>query len=244
MITKYNIISIGDPRREKYRRRIRAEINLDEVHVPAINGSKVDIDEELERRGLKINQPAKFTKGEMGIWLSVFDCWAYARDNNIHLVVFEDDAIITGEFNNMFHNWAITVPEDYDFLSLWVPDNQRQDYYYNVQYDEHGVPQTMGPNLREEKSLYNYGNPQLAKVYQGYGTVATLYSPHGAAKLIHSAQNIGIYSPIDCYICQEAHVGRANGYAPKPMFATAVSYDWKAETTVHKTEIYTDMRTK
>jgi hypothetical protein len=43
----------------------------------------------------------------------------------------------------------------------------------------------------------------------------------------------GIYTPVDCFLYQEAHAGRCEGYGPKPSRAYIVGYDWKAQTTVH-----------
>lgn len=230
---KYNIISIDDSRQE-YKDRIREIVNLDEVSIPAIDGREVDLHAELEKRGLRLFDWNP-TKGELGVWLSTFDCWQWAAENE-DLIVFEDDAIPTGDFNYHLADFVSELPEGWDFLSLWVPENQYHDYLYVVKYDSGGQWIKVADDTNAAMSRYNYGAIRLAKVYQGYGNVATLYSKDGAQRLIDAARDLGLRAPIDCWIMDRAHTDVVQGFAPKPMWAKAVYYDWAAETTVHNTE--------
>lgn len=232
---KYNIISIDDARKP-YKDRIRARVGLSEIWVPAVNAREVDINKELEDRGLFITHPGSLTVGEIGVWLSTFDCWRWADEYNEDLLVFEDDAIPVQTFNKQFRELTSELPPDYDFLCLWVPENQLLDYIYDVVYDDEGLPTHVGPNKNMITSNYNFGSTYLARVYNGYGNVAQLYSPKGARFFMDRARAVGIYTPVDCYLYQEAHAGRCEGYAPKPNRAKLVKYDWKAETTIHNTE--------
>lgn len=232
---KYTIVSIDDSR-QAYKDRIRKRVGLEEVYVPATNGSEVDLNAELEKRGIEITYPGMFTKGEIGVWLSNFDCWKWAVDNQEELLVFEDDAIPSLDFNKRLKELRSELPSDYDFLNLWVPQNQLIDYVYDVRYDEDGQPTNVGPNRNSVTSVFNFGAIRIARVYNGYGAVAVLYSPKGADFFIRRVQQVGIYTPVDCYIYQEAHAGRCTGYGPKPNRAKLVGYDWRAETTIHGTE--------
>lgn len=236
---KYNIITIGD-QRSLYKRKIRATVDFPEVVIPAVDATKVNLIEELEKRSLTLPLPGAFSIGEVGVWLSVFDCWQWSVDNNEELIVFEDDAIVHPHFNTELRGMMTELPEDYDFFTLWVPDNQLQDYMYNVSYDDSGIPTHRG-NLLPGNSYYDFGAEWITRVYNGYGNVAQLFSPKGAQWFINRTQETGLYSPVDCYLYQEAHAGRCFGYAPKPDFANIVGYDWP-ETTVHTTprfpEIY------
>lgn len=233
-MTKYNIISINEDRAD-YKQTIRKNVQLDEIHVPATDGREVDLSIELENRGLRL--PVGYlSAGEVGIWLSTFDCWQWAVENNENLVVFEDDAIPTESFNALFSKFSTELPKTWGLLSLWVPDNQLPDYTYDLVYDEYGVPTNIGPNRNPFMSLFNYGAIRLARAYQGYGNVAIMYSPVGAQQLIDRARLGGIDEPIDVWVFCRAHTGTIEAFAPKPIWARAVTYDWKAETTVHNTE--------
>jgi GR25 family glycosyltransferase involved in LPS biosynthesis len=235
---KYTIISINDAR-ASYKEQIRKRVKLDEVSIPATDGRAVDLAEELDIRDLRYRKDAGLSKGELGVWISTFDCWQWAVDNKEELVTFEDDAIPNQNFNDTFRLFRSELPKDYDFLSLWVPKNQYMDFQYNVTYDDEGNPTQVGPNRHSALSIYNCGLIRLGKVYQGYGNVAMCYSPEGAEKLLDHAQTHGINGPIDCWIYQRAHSGIVTGYAPKPHWAAkAVGYDWAAETTVHNTELH------
>lgn len=232
-MTKYNIISINDWRSD-YKRTIRKRVGLEEVSVPSVDAYAVDLSVELEKRRLRINTPGMFSAGEVGIWLSTFDCWQWAYDNDDDLLVFEDDAIPHPLFAEKWPELASELPPNYDFMAVWVPPNQYLDYVYDVVYDEEGNPTHVGPHRNSITSMYNFGAMRLAKVYQGYGNVAMLYSPQGAGRMIELARQRGMHSPIDCWIFAEAHAGRLDGYAPKPNRAKIVTYDWKAQTTVHR----------
>jgi GR25 family glycosyltransferase involved in LPS biosynthesis len=224
----YCIISI-DNSRENYKETIRSRALGVEHHIRSINGNAVDLNEELKFFGMRVeHQDETFSKGEIGVWLSQMNCWLYAYLTNQELVVFEDDAIPTERFNEMILKYQLELPRDYDFCSLWVPENQEGDYLYDVDYDERGIPKVSGPIRPEGQSQYDFGAKYLTRVYQGYGLVATLFSPNGAKRLIRLAREMGIYTPVDCFLYLEAHKGNLNGFAPKPEFATAVTYDWAA----------------
>lgn len=196
----------------------------------------VDLEEELKKRDLFVTHPEAFSIGEIGIWLSVFDCWQWCAENLEGLIVFEDDAIPAKNFDEQLDYLLREVPS-FDFVCLWVPENQRQDYLYDVTYNDEGQPSHHGMRSYQD-SLYNYGALRAAKVYNGYGNVATLYSSRGAEFFIDRVREVGIYTPVDCYLYQEAHAGRCEGYGPKPFWATLVEYDWSVPTTVHTTERY------
>lgn len=229
---KFNILSINDDRKA-YKDQIRSRVLFEEVRIPTVNAYEVDVEDELKKRGLWIAYPGMFSRGEIGVWLSTYDCWQWASDNEEELVVFEDDAIPSPSFETQLRDLTIELPSDYDFLTLWVPENQIVDYTYDVVYDDEGQPTHVGPNKNSITSIYNFGSVRLARVYNGYGNVAQLYSPKGGWTLAERVRSTGIYTPVDCFLYQEAHAGRCDGYGPKPNRATLVSYDWAAETTVH-----------
>lgn len=235
-MVSYNIISIDDSRLE-YKKRIRKTVTFPEVYVPATNARAVDLEEELSKRELSLPFPGQFAIGEVGIWLSMFDCWNWAVENNEILITFEDDASPKDNFNEAVSLFLSEVPEDWDFICLWVPDNQKQDYLYDVTYNDEGIPNIKG---RRVKSLFDFGAKHLARTYNGYGNVASMFSPKGARFFRDRAREVGLYTPVDCFLYQEAHAGRCSGYSPKPKYATLVDYDW-APTTVHNTERYVEI---
>lgn len=237
ILTSYNIITIDD-KRKFYKDHIRATVQESkEIFVPAINGREVNLSEELDNRNLFVTYPGAFSVGEIGIWLSMFDCWQWCIDNDEILITFEDDAIPRNYFDEAIRFFLEEVPEDWDFMALWVPENQRQDYKYNVKFDDEGRATIRG-YLQE--SLFDFGGHYLARAYQGYGNVCSMFSTKGAQFLIDKVRETGIYTPVDCFMFQNSHAGRCNGYAPKPFHATLVDYDW-AETTVHNTERFNEI---
>lgn len=232
---KYNIISINDSRKA-YTDVIRKCAGFDEVDIPAVNAHEVNLHEELERRGVAHHGDLWGNPkiGELGVWLSNFDCWQWAADNNETLIVFEDDAIIDDTFQEQIKVFSSYLPDDWDFAALWVPENQLIDYNYDVTYNEWGDAVHHGMRLYSD-SLFTHTR-YTAHVYQGYGMVSLMYSPRGAQKLVDLVRETGIYTPVDCYVYQRAHKGDLNGFAPTPLFANIVKYDWKAVSHVQLTE--------
>lgn len=234
---KYTIISLNDDRKQ-YKDAIRSNLGLEEVRMQAVDGSRVNLPEEFAMRGLTFVSHAwpNAKTGELGVWLSNFDRWTMAAVLGEPLLVFEDDAILDPCFNEKFSDLYNELPEDWDFVALWVPENQRQDYLYDATFDDHGSLRVNGIKMPED-SIYRIPEKTYAAlVYQGYGMVSLMYSPRGGAKLRELAQRYGIDEPVDCWIYQQAHLGRLKGYAPKPEYADIVHYDWKAVSHVQLTE--------
>lgn len=229
---KYTIISINDER-DKFKRRTREIVDLPEVHLPAVNGAAVDLAEEYATRGLRRTEWVAKT-GEAGVWLSNFDRWSYVAQEDEPLIVFEDDAIVSPYFNKQLGVLMSELPEQWDFVALWVPENQRVDYTYDVVYNEIGDPIIQG-NLPYPESMFKH-SLTVAHVYQGYGMVALMYSPQGGRKLVELARQYGIYTPVDCFVYQQAHMGNLDGYAPTPLFANMVQYNWNNPSHVQQTE--------
>lgn len=237
---KYSIISIND-KRQHYKDQIRKYVNLEEEPIVSVDGVYMNRDGEIESHlndlGLWISSSWPLQLGEIGIWMSNFLHWERVALMDEPLVVFEDDAVIDEHFSEHMNTIMPQLPADWDFVALWVPDNQRIDYRYNLRYNEHGDPEIYGIRPDGLPSYFDFGSRDLARAYQGYGMVAMMYSPAGGRKLAALAKKYGLRNPVDCFIFQEAHKGAVNGYAPKPD-KVFVSYDWP-ETQIHNTEKYT-----
>lgn len=233
---KFTIISLNDDRME-YKARIRERVGFDEIHLSAVDGRVIDVPAACEERGLdssKIWENAK--QGEIGVWFSNFDRWELAGSMEEPLIVFEDDAIPDENFDNKIAELVSELPSEWDFAALWVPDNQRVDYLYDVAYNECGDPIHRGWRT-PKTSMYRIPLAKAASlVYQGYGMVSLVYSPQGGRKLVELARSRGMETPVDCWIYQEAHKGNLNGFAPLPERADIVHYDWAAASHVQQTE--------
>lgn len=237
---KFTIISLNDER-IAYKNVIRERVQYPEVFLDAVDGRLIDVDHEFAERGLtrgSLLSGYKWSnakRGELGVWLSNYDRWLYAMEMDEPLIVFEDDAVPHPLFNQELENLMTDLPDDWDVFTLWVPENQRVDYFYEVQYDEHGHPAIAGMKT-EGESYYYIGSTKIAKAYQGYGMVAQMYSPKGARKLFELAHYRGVDNPVDCWVFEEIHKGKLNGYAPRTDFTNIVGYDWQAVSHVQLTE--------
>lgn len=232
----YTIISIND-RAEENKADIRAKLDpipeVTDIHFVNGNNARELV---LVWRRSGINKAEWTPKvGEAGIWLSQYACWQWLVDSDYeYLLVFEDDAKVSPNFRKALGEYLSETPEDMDFFSLAVPENQRQDFGYRIIYDENGEPK---PVVRAGERGYDFtfGSKVVARVYQGYCCVAVLYSKAGAQKLIDVAKERGMYTPVDCFLYQTAHRGAVNGYAPIPKGPMPVEIDWQIPTTVQDT---------
>lgn len=235
---KYTIITLNDDRKF-YTDMIRDRVKYEEILLPAVDGRVVDIKKELFIRQLEWTGWENAKRGELGVWLSNFDRWEYAANMDEPLIVFEDDAMPSPAFNLYVDGLLEDIPDDWDFVSLWIPDNQKHDYLYDIDFDENGVHVWANrPWRNNENSIYRVeGSDRVALAYQGYGMVSLMYSPRGAAKLVELARQTGLSGPVDCWIFQQAHRGAAKGYACHPNYSHVVRYDnWEGISHVQQTE--------
>lgn len=174
------------------------------------------------------------TSAEHGIWKSTVNMWEWSAYYNEELIVFEDDAIVSDNFMQYMVPMYGELPHTYDYMALWVPEDQRQDYYYDAHYDAEGHLIQDGPWKNDITSNYNFGGIRICRLYQGYGNVATMYSPRGASKLLNLARTD---TPVDCWLHLQSHLGRVEAYAPKPMYANFVAHNWDLPTTIHTENI-------
>jgi GR25 family glycosyltransferase involved in LPS biosynthesis len=239
MKIEYTIISISE-QRAAHKQALRGLLNLSEAKdIEFVNATDCGQLEKILSKYPNIKPKDWIPRlGELGVWLSQIQTWYYLANSNIDaLIVFEDDAIISPAFESILDLYIDDLPDNWDFLSLSVPDNQRQDFYYRQVYDETGHPKTV-IRAGEKTYEFDYGKPTLARVYQGYCCVATMYSKAGATKLLKLVEEFGIYTPVDCFLFLQAHAGRLNAFAPKPNSPMCVVIDWLCPTSIHTTDLY------
>ncbi|SRR6266540_545880 len=231
---KFGIISLPDSDRVEYKKAIREHVHYPELPLPAFDARAYNPVDAIETKGLELKHwNAKL--GELGVWLSNYDRWRQAAEHG-PLIVFEDDAIVDETFTSKFEEFMSELPEHWDFAALWVPENQLQDYLYDADHTEDGVLRVNGYKTADDSIYKIPGNLMASLVYQGYGMVSLVYSRKGGQRLVELAHERGINGPVDCWIYEQAHRGAAKGYAPLPIAADIVGYDWAAPSHVQLTE--------
>ena len=174
-----------------------------------------------------------FHRGELGIWFSTINSWRWLVTSDYDaLIVMEDDATISESkyFSNILNQLISLLPKDWDFTTLFVPNNQTQDYFYDRLFNSNGGwelrPDGRGTNGRFEDSPQYIGNVTLVRSYQGYSNVSVMYSKSGAQKLLNLIDKNGIRGPVDCWLYEEEFKpqGNINGYAPAPHVLRVVEF--------------------
>lgn len=235
----YNIISINEDRADNKVLLHEAvkELGAIEHHIAGVNGRSVKQLAAGWKRHPEVKKTCRLRLGEIGIWLSTLDNWKWLSESDFDaMILLEDDAIASDNFKQIWDIYQRDLPDDFDFLTLWVPENQRNDYYANFAFDWGGTPSIVpGERNRDGSDAFRIDGSRLARVYQGYGCVGMLYSRKGAAKLYACARGEGTFSTSDCAVFINAHRGLIKGFAPRPDTPMLFEYNWKSETNIHNT---------
>jgi GR25 family glycosyltransferase involved in LPS biosynthesis len=180
----------------------------------------------LAARGLPVKSHA-FHRGELALWLGTINAWERIAESDADgVIIFEDDAVVAPEFNLFMPAVWKELPEDWDFISLAVPSDQYIDYYYDRIFSVNGGWQLFSNNkLRENQSPHYIGSKKVAKAYQGYALVSTMYSPKGARKALELVKADGFTQPADCWLFEMHYRELLNGYAPMPTVPKVVWFE-------------------
>lgn len=168
-----------------------------------------------------------FHFGELGIWFSNLNVWKAFLDTDADaIIVFEDDALITPDFHGRLSRVLTDLPEDFDFISLHVPENQHGDYYYDREFMEDGSWRMRSSVLRQKYTSQHYmGSRYVATAYQGYGAVTIMYSRAGVLKILDLIEKYGIYTPLDLFLFLENFKRNLAGFTLMPDAPKLLDYE-------------------
>lgn len=228
-MNQFTIISIDESRSDKKnwirQRFIRWQ---DVTEIDFVNGKDPRQLKKAKNKWNKIETPGPFKAGEFGIFYSVLNCLEYGADND-GILYFEDDAHPCADFEWRLEGYLENLPRKMDLFACWSPENQTGDYHGISGFNQVGEPSYES----HKGSIFDYGDMELARLWQGYGNVCMFFTKRGCEKMLAHITERGFYSPIDCLICIAAHTDVINGYALKPGVRELINYDWKAPTTIH-----------
>jgi hypothetical protein len=198
MEPSYTIVSF-DNTRLLYKSNIREALQDWKLINDIPFYSRYDLDDVERLR--EVEYSSGFYRSELAIWYGQRNCWKWAAANG-PLLVLEDDAILDNNFKVKFDVMSKNFPDGWDYISLWVPEIAK----------------------RKVDQIATYENPFLAKIYQRYGGVATLYSQAGAQKLLDISEQRGIYTTWDTFLHFNALKGNLNGYCPSLKMPSLVTH--------------------
>lgn len=142
----------------------------------AFDGEEDDPNSILEENKLFIadNFISKFTRGQLGCFISHFQIWKYLSNNNIEVaIILEDDVKLYKNFNRIIDVIYENLPVKFDYVHLFVhPDKLKLE------------------NL-------NGNDGDIIPAEENLGTVAYMISLKGARRLIKLTQLLKIQAPVD-----------------------------------------------
>lgn len=202
---KYTIVYINDRSKENMNKTKTILSSFEYIDdIEFFDGKKFDVHKSIKELGVKINwcpydgRTHPPLDGELGLWISNINIFKYMLKNSIgEMLVLEDDAIITEDFNDIFKKIYCELPKKWDFVSLHSNDEQNhQDERTNI-------------NLKYLHRTIN----------QYSSTVGMIYSYSGAKKILRSLRKDGIEYTVDCQIFRKSLEDKLNGYSLKKEYA-------------------------
>ena len=153
------------------------------TYFDAVNGKEIEI-ETLDSRILKKGSK-KYSNGAIGCALSHLKLWDKCIELDKPIIVMEDDAIVSKDFNKHVNNlmcnllpktWDI-VQLNYNFDSVLSYNNTNYETC-NCVFNKHKMTRTDISNFVNSKI-----NTTIAKLNFCFGTSAYIIHPNGAKKL-------------------------------------------------------------
>jgi hypothetical protein len=223
MALKYSILHIDDSRKESmdYIRSVVNPAGYDEVEVVGVDGRLENVLSPFP------DHNSSMSSTERAIWHTMVNAWKKCVELDEPLLVFEDDAIPEPDFVDLFDWYREALPEGWDVLSLFVGQEQYNDFKVEVlQRDQWGGDLRTGSVYDFGAPEYLIGSDRICRVYNGYSCVAMYYSPRGAARLLKLAETRGCYTVVDCFLYMQSKLGMLDSYTYIPGMPRPVGYDW------------------
>jgi GR25 family glycosyltransferase involved in LPS biosynthesis len=164
-------------------------------HLPRLNSPTVYLDtkdkvEEFKAANpeFKINTVENYAQpgetfppsaGVVGVWASNYLAYKnFLNTDKDLLFLFEDDVLLSKNFELVTAGYLRELPADWDFFSLFVPDDSL--FAYTKEHD--------------------IGKNYICKSYQQWSCAGYVVSRNGAMRAIQNIESQGITAPIDWYI--------------------------------------------
>lgn len=221
----YILVKIND-KRLKTQEKIESDLSSFYRHsVECIDGH----DEEAVIKFFKNNKNIKDARpiraGYLGHWLTFLNILKYIVDNDIdHLLVLEDDAILSETFVDDLEMYMHHLPEDCDFFMIYDSAPNSNNYFFNKKDVNLRVPQRVKitEDLKKIHSDWEIGSDYIVRTYQRFGSVGQVFFNSGAKKIIKLTEENGLGKSrwegkaFDMTIYHYSFEGLLNGYQPNP----------------------------
>lgn len=145
----------------------------------AIDGNKINISEISDE--LYSKRAINYTSGTIGSALSHLKLWEKSIGLNKPILIMEDDAIVSHDFNNHLNNVMKMLPENWDILQLSYNFDSVLNYDNTVYEQSYCM---FGRKNMTKTDVENFVNskiyPTIARLNNSFGISAYVVSPKGA----------------------------------------------------------------
>lgn len=152
----------------------------------------------VDPSGYSLDGEQGWRYGEIGIWASNRTAWKkFLETDSDYLILMEDDIVYSRKFINILKNSILQMPDDWDVLHLFAPEDQF--YKYNHTND--------------------FGAIDVCYPYQDWSCLCYIITRKGAERLLESSTRISL--PLDWHMFRQTHL--FNIFTLKPESSTACS---------------------
>ena len=171
------------------------KISSKEEYIDFINSNPDFI---VDPDGYSLNGEQGWRYGEIGIWASNRTAWkSFLNTDSDYLILMEDDIIYNRKFIDILNNSISQLPDNWDILHLFAPEDQFYKYNDNN----------------------NFGAEDVCYTYQDWSCLCYIITRRGAEKLIESSSRITL--PLDWHMFRQTHL--FNIFTLKPQSSVACS---------------------
>jgi hypothetical protein len=122
------------------------------------------------------------------------------------MFLFEDDALVSENFVAITEAYIRELPADWDFFSLFMPEDCIQWFSYPRQNQPWVKSNDGGP------TTYDIGRPNVVRSYQDWSCAGYAVSRKGAEAAVKDIESRGVSDPIDWYIFNLRHLDPKGAY--------------------------------
>jgi GR25 family glycosyltransferase involved in LPS biosynthesis len=190
----YMLVKISD-NRKRTQENIKNYLNGFNRHeTEFVNGFNIDEIKNFFIKNPEVKENRIKKVGEIGHWMTSFNIYKYIVNNNLdHLLILEDDAILSNTFIEDLSLCINELPENFEFFTAY----QNIKSLYNCAYPKSQI-MVRGPiknysnhNKKIIHPDWDIGSDLVVRTYQKHGTVAYIINKIGAQKMIDLIINNG-----------------------------------------------------
>lgn len=184
---QYVLVKIND-KRQRTQKQIESKlVNFNRHYVNCVDGKNTENIIDFFNNNPEIKENRIMRYGYIGHWITFINIFKYIVDNGLdHLLVLEDDAILSETFIEDLNTYLKDLPDDYDFFTIY----QSLSEIHNCVFSKKELLGRFPLQFRQIKNAntihkdWDIGSKYVVRAYQSFGSTGQIISYKGAKKIL------------------------------------------------------------